>query len=111
MPTVAETVPGFEATAFFGISAPRNIPPAVLAKLNSEINAGLRDPKLKARIEDFGADAQSDVAGSVHQARRRRSREVGQGGEDFRRKAGVTADWRSASTPAKAAIPVLAEGR
>jgi tripartite-type tricarboxylate transporter receptor subunit TctC len=56
VPTVAETVPGFEAMAFFGISAPRNIPPAVLGKLNSEINAGLRDPKLKARIEDFGAD-------------------------------------------------------
>ena len=52
----AETVPGYEAMAFFGISAPRNVPPAVLAKLNSEINAGLRDPKLKARIEDFGAD-------------------------------------------------------
>ncbi len=55
VPTVGETVPGFEALAFFGISAPRNIPPAVLARLNSEINAGLNDPKLKARIEDFGA--------------------------------------------------------
>jgi len=56
VPAVAETVPGFEAMAFFGISAPRNIPPAVLARLNSEINAGLRDPKLKGRIEDFGAN-------------------------------------------------------
>jgi tripartite-type tricarboxylate transporter receptor subunit TctC len=56
VPTVAETVPGYEAMAFFGISAPRNIPPAVLAKLNSEINAGLNDPKLKARIQDFGAE-------------------------------------------------------
>jgi tripartite-type tricarboxylate transporter receptor subunit TctC len=55
VPTVSETVPGYEAIAFFGISAPRNIPPAVLARLNSEINAGLNDPKLKARIEDFGA--------------------------------------------------------
>jgi tripartite-type tricarboxylate transporter receptor subunit TctC len=56
VPTVAETVPGYEATAFFGISAPRNMPPAVLARLNSAINAGLNDPKLKARIQDFGAE-------------------------------------------------------
>ena len=56
VPTVADTVPGFEATAFFGVSAPRNIPSDVLATLNREINAGLRDPKLKARFEEFGAD-------------------------------------------------------
>ncbi len=56
VPTVADTVPGFEATAFFGVSAPRNIPPAVLETLNREINAGLRDPKLKARFDDLGAD-------------------------------------------------------
>ena len=47
---------GYEASAFFGVSAPRNIPPDVLAKLNSEINAGLSDPKLKARFEELGAD-------------------------------------------------------
>ena len=56
VPTVADTVPGFEATAFFGVSAPRNIPSDVLATLNREINAGLRDPKLKARFEELGAD-------------------------------------------------------
>jgi tripartite-type tricarboxylate transporter receptor subunit TctC len=56
VPPVAETVPGYEAYAFFGISAPRNIPADVLARLNSEINAGLRDPKLKTRFEELGAD-------------------------------------------------------
>ncbi len=55
VPVVADTVPGYEASAFFGISAPRGIPLDVLAKLNSEINAGLRDPKLKARFDELGA--------------------------------------------------------
>jgi tripartite-type tricarboxylate transporter receptor subunit TctC len=55
VPTVAETVPGYEASAFFGVSAPRNIPRDVLAKLNSEINAGLRDPRLKVRFDELGA--------------------------------------------------------
>ena len=55
VPVVADTVPGYEASAFFGVSAPRNIPPDVLARLNSEINAGLRDPKLKARFDELGA--------------------------------------------------------
>ncbi len=56
VPTVADTVPGYEASAFFGVSAPRNIPPDVLATLNREINAGLRDPKLKARFDELGAE-------------------------------------------------------
>ena len=56
VPTVGATVPGYEANAFFGVSAPRNIPADVLAKLNGEINAGLRDPAIKKRLEDFGAE-------------------------------------------------------
>ena len=56
VPTVGDTVPGYEANAFFGVSAPRNIPADVLAKLNGEINAGLRDPAVKKRLEDFGAE-------------------------------------------------------
>jgi len=55
VPVVADTVPGYEASAFFGISAPRGIPTDAVAKLNSEINAGLRDPKLKARFDELGA--------------------------------------------------------
>ena len=55
LPTVAETVPGYEASSWYGIGAPRNTPPAIIAKLNQEINAALADPKLKARLDDLGA--------------------------------------------------------
>jgi tripartite-type tricarboxylate transporter receptor subunit TctC len=54
VPTVAETVPGYEATAWFGIGAPRNTPAEIVTKLNKEITAGLADPKLRERIEDLG---------------------------------------------------------
>jgi tripartite-type tricarboxylate transporter receptor subunit TctC len=55
VPTVAEFVPGYEASAWYGIGAPRNTPAAIVDKLNKEINAGLVDPKLKARFADLGS--------------------------------------------------------
>jgi len=54
IPTVAEFVPGYEASTWFGVGAPKNTPPQVIDKLNKEINAGLADPKLKARLADLG---------------------------------------------------------
>jgi tripartite-type tricarboxylate transporter receptor subunit TctC len=54
VPTVAETVPGYEASAFFGMGAPKGTPPEVIAKLNKAINEGLADPKLKARLAELG---------------------------------------------------------
>lgn len=54
VPTVAETVPGYEASAFFGMSAPKGTPPAVIKKLNDTINAALKDPNILARIEELG---------------------------------------------------------
>lgn len=54
VPTVAETVPGYEASAFFGMSAPKGTPPAIIAKLNATINAALKDPGVLARIEELG---------------------------------------------------------
>jgi tripartite-type tricarboxylate transporter receptor subunit TctC len=57
LPTIAETVPGYEASAWFGAGAPRNTPPEIVNKLNVEINACLADPKLKARIADLGGIA------------------------------------------------------
>jgi tripartite-type tricarboxylate transporter receptor subunit TctC len=54
IPTVGDFVPGFEASAQFGLGAPRNTPVDVIEKLNKEINAGLADPKIKARLADFG---------------------------------------------------------
>ena len=54
VPTVAETVPGYEASAFYGMSAPKGTPPEIVDKLNQEINAGLADPKVKARLAELG---------------------------------------------------------
>jgi tripartite-type tricarboxylate transporter receptor subunit TctC len=54
VPTVADTVPGFEASAWFGIGAPRNTPAEIVALLNREINAGIADPKIRARLIDLG---------------------------------------------------------
>jgi tripartite-type tricarboxylate transporter receptor subunit TctC len=54
VPTIAHFVPGYEASAWFGIGAPRNTPPAVIALLNREINAGIADPKIKAKLADLG---------------------------------------------------------
>ena len=54
IPTVGEFVPGYEASAWFGIGAPKNTPAEIVDKLNKEINAGLADPKMKARLADLG---------------------------------------------------------
>ena len=56
VPTVGEFVPGYEATAWFGIGAPRNTPAEIIAKLNGEINAGLADAKIKERLADMGGE-------------------------------------------------------
>jgi tripartite-type tricarboxylate transporter receptor subunit TctC len=54
VPTVGEFVPGYEASGWFGIGAPKNTPSEIIDKLNKEINAGLADPKIKARLVDLG---------------------------------------------------------
>jgi tripartite-type tricarboxylate transporter receptor subunit TctC len=54
VPTVAETVPGYEASAFFGMGAPKGTPPEIINALNKEINAGLADPRVKARLAELG---------------------------------------------------------
>ena len=54
VPTVAETVPGYEASAFYGVGVPKGTPPEIIDKLNKEINAGLADPKIKARLAELG---------------------------------------------------------
>jgi tripartite-type tricarboxylate transporter receptor subunit TctC len=54
VPTVSETVPGYEASAFFGMSAPKATPPEIIERLNTEINAALADPGIKARFADLG---------------------------------------------------------
>ena len=54
IPTVGEFVPGYEASAWFGIGAPTGTPAEIVNKLNKEVNAALDDPKMKARLADFG---------------------------------------------------------
>jgi tripartite-type tricarboxylate transporter receptor subunit TctC len=54
IPTVSEFVPGYEASAWFGVGAPKNTPSQIIEKLNEAINAGLADPKIKARLADLG---------------------------------------------------------
>ncbi|MES2785262.1 MAG: tripartite tricarboxylate transporter substrate binding protein [Pseudomonadota bacterium] len=51
---IAETVPGYEASAWFGITAPKGTPPYIVARLNREINAALADPAMKAKLADLG---------------------------------------------------------
>ena len=54
IPTVGDFVPGYEASAFWGVGAPRNTPAEIIDKLNKEVNAAFADPKIKSRIADTG---------------------------------------------------------
>jgi tripartite-type tricarboxylate transporter receptor subunit TctC len=54
LPAIAEFVPGYEASAWFGVGAPRDTPAEIVQTLNAEINACLADPKLNARLADLG---------------------------------------------------------
>jgi tripartite-type tricarboxylate transporter receptor subunit TctC len=54
IPTVGEFVPGYEASPWFGVGAPKRTAAEIVEKLNKEINAGLADPKIKARLADLG---------------------------------------------------------
>jgi tripartite-type tricarboxylate transporter receptor subunit TctC len=56
VPVLADTVPGYEASALFGMGAPKKTPPEIIAKLNSEINAVLAEPAIKARLVDLGGE-------------------------------------------------------
>jgi tripartite-type tricarboxylate transporter receptor subunit TctC len=57
IPAVGEFVPGYEASTWFGLGAPKNTPADIVDRLNKEVNAGLADPKLKARLADLGGTA------------------------------------------------------
>jgi tripartite-type tricarboxylate transporter receptor subunit TctC len=54
VPTVAETVPGYEASAFFGMGVPKGTPPEIIEKLNKEINVALADATMKAKLAELG---------------------------------------------------------
>ena len=54
VPSVSEFVPGYEASAFYGLNAPKDTPPQVIASLNREVNAGLADPATRAKLAALG---------------------------------------------------------
>jgi tripartite-type tricarboxylate transporter receptor subunit TctC len=53
---LADTIPGFEASALFGMGAPKNTPKPIIEKLNKEINAILAEPAIKARLIELGGE-------------------------------------------------------
>jgi tripartite-type tricarboxylate transporter receptor subunit TctC len=57
VPTVGEFLPGYEASVWFGVGAPKATPAKIVDKLNKEINAGLADPTLKTRLSELGGTA------------------------------------------------------
>jgi tripartite-type tricarboxylate transporter receptor subunit TctC len=57
VPTVGEFLPGYEASVWFGIGAPKATSAEIVDRLNKEINAGLADPKLRARLSELGGTA------------------------------------------------------
>jgi tripartite-type tricarboxylate transporter receptor subunit TctC len=57
IPTVGDFVPGYEASLWLGVGAPKNTPTEIVDGLNKEINTGLADPKMKARLAELGATA------------------------------------------------------
>ena len=56
MPTIAETVPGYELNAWFGAGAPTGTPSEIIRKLNQEINAGLSEARIRVRFAELGAE-------------------------------------------------------
>jgi len=54
IPTIGETIPGYDVSLYYGVSAPKGTPPEVIAVLNNAMNAALADPKMKVRIAEFG---------------------------------------------------------
>ena len=56
VPTIGETVPGYEVSVWFGISGPKGMPPEIVAKLNAAVNAVLANPKIKERFHDLGGE-------------------------------------------------------
>ena len=94
IPTVAELLPGFDATAWDGTCAPTGTPAEIVDKLNATITAGLADPQFKAQDQGSGRRADADDARRVRQVHRRRNREMGQGGQVLRRQAELIAMTR-----------------
>ena len=85
IPAISETVKDYEASVWYGISAPKGTPPDVVDKLNKAVNAALADPAMVEALRRARRSPDADEPAGIRQARRRRDREVAQGGGVRRR--------------------------
>jgi tripartite-type tricarboxylate transporter receptor subunit TctC len=79
IPTMSEFLPGYEASQWFGIGAPRSTPAEIIDKLNGEVNAALNDPRIKARPAVLGGTALGGSPAEFRKAPCGRDGQVGQG--------------------------------
>ncbi len=90
LPTIAESgVPGYEASSWFGLGAPKGTPAEIVERLNLEINAGLADAQVKARLANVGGTGDSRHPHRFPQDHHRRDREVGRRGPSSQDQGGV----------------------
>ena len=85
IPTMADFIPGYEATGWYGVGAPKSTPAEIIDKLNKEINAALADPDVKARLGELGRNGGCGLTRRVCKIHGRGNREMGQGREVFGR--------------------------
>ena len=81
VPTVGETVPGYEARVIYGVAASKGTPPDVVQVLNKAFNEALADPKVQKRLADLGSEPLPMTSAEFGKLTGRRDREVGEGGE------------------------------
>ena len=67
VPAMAEFLPGYEASGWYGVVAPKGTPPAIVDTLNKQINAALDDPSMRKRLDDLGCDIFAGLAGRFRQ--------------------------------------------
>jgi len=79
IPAIAETVPGYEASVWYGIAAPKGTSPGIVEKLNQAVNSALTDRKVQARLAELGGEPSADDSGRVRKTDDRRGRQVEQG--------------------------------
>ena len=91
VPPMSDFVPGYEASSWFGIGAPKSTPSEIVEKLDKEINAVLAEPKMKARLVELGGTPTCVELRPISNLYRRTDRQVGQGRQIFRRKGSMIA--------------------
>ncbi len=104
LPVVADFLPGYEASAWYGVAAPKDTPPEIIERLNKAVNEILADPKAKTRFAELGAFLLPGSAAGFRKAAGGRNRQMGQGGQVRGRQGGLVcvqpaADFSPAPSP------------